>query len=315
MKACIAGLLLLAASNFAVFGQTLHTEATFESPVAIRSAILCQHGSQVAGIGDDQAIYIWTESAKAPRRILIPNTEIHDISCAGDGTVAAALSDHSVALVDPASGEIRKRIDVGGRLSVAALSPDASQLAIAMGLGPTQLVDVKSAKTIATTRTKFGSAWTAAYSPAGDLFVSADGDTMLRGYDRSGRLLYAADGGLLEGFSLSFSADGQQFAAAGADGIIRLFDSGSGKLLKEAPGVDHPIVALQMSPDGQRIAAYSIDDFSFAPIAISLWDVRSGKVTALPVDPKTCVGTGMNRSHLLLIEQDAAKRLTVASVQ
>lgn len=315
MSTRLGGLFLLAAGSLGAFGQTLHTEAKFETPVELRGAITCKHGSEIVADGKDGAIYVWTEPGKPPRRIAIPDAQVHDVDCAQDGTLAVAVSRRAMALIDGASGEVRKRIDAGAPIMALSLSPDGSRLAVATSLNPTQLFNAKSGEKIASTTTSLGAAWTTAFSPTGEVFVSADEDTTLRGYDRSGKLLYAADGGLLEPFSLTFSADGKQFAAAGADGVIRIFDAASGKLLHTAPGSGYPIFGLQMSPDGQRVAALTVDDFTFAPVSMNVWDVRSGKVTAVAIDPKTCVGAGINQSQLLLIQQDSPKTLTVTSVQ
>jgi WD40 repeat protein len=100
---------------------------------------------------------------------------------------------------------------------------------------------------------------------------------------------------------VTFSPDGELLAAAGSDGVIRIWDlqSGSARRLED-PG--HQIQGLAFSPDSKKIAA----SISFGGrAAIHLWDARSGAQLrnwdafapyALAFDPdgKNVVSDGMS---------------------
>ena len=70
-----------------------------------------------------------------------------------------------------------------------------------------------------------------------------------------------------------FSADGKRVAAGGADGFVRLYDTGSGALLqamKHGSGVSR----VMFSADGTRVISYSDQKSSLAA-----WDARTGTRT------------------------------------
>jgi WD40 repeat protein len=315
MKALAACLALFSACAAVSFGQTLHPEAKLDAPVAIHDAIVCGGGAQFFGIGEDGAIYRWTPPATKPIKFTITDGKVQTIDCAQGHTLAASIRQGKVLILDSASGEVRQSIDPAAPVQALALSPDGSLLAIATSLLPTQLFDTHSGQHIATGVTNIGATWTVAFSPTGDTFVAADEDTNLRAYNRDGKLLYAADGGLLEPFALAFSGDGKRFAAAGADGIIRVFDTASGKMAASSKKLGRPVFGLSMSPDGMEVAALTADDFELRPVTLGVWNVRSQDFKPLDVDPKSCIGAGANKSHILMVTRDGEKTLQVSSVQ
>ena len=300
----------------AAFGQSLHPEAKLDAPVPIRAAVTCKAGAEIVGVGEDGAIYAWTPPASTPRKMSVADGPVSEIDCAEGDTLAAGLRHgKKVVILDARSGEVRHRINPQAPIQYLALSPDGGLLAIATSLLPTQLWNTRTGTRIATGVTNVGAAWTTAFSPTGEMYIAADEDTNLRAYDRNGNLLYAADGGMLEPFALAFSGNGKQFAAAGADGVIRIFDSGSGKLMASSTSVGHPIFALAMSPDGQQVASFSVDDFRLDPLGLGVWDARSNDSKPLAVEAKSCVGMGASKSHVLLVTKDGEKTLQVSSLQ
>lgn len=316
MKAFAGCLALLSTCTIAAFGQTLHPEAKLDAPVPVRSAMTCEAGAQIAGVGEDGAIYAWTLPSGTPRKIVVPESKVSDIDCAGGHTLAASSRGSTkVLILDARSGEVRQRLETQAPVQGIALSPDGSLVAVATALLPAQLWDARSGKRVANGVTNIGAAWTVAFSPAGDTYVAADEDTNLRAYNREGKLLYGADGGLLEPFALSFSGDGKQFAAAGADGIIRVFDTASGKLVRSSKAVGRPIFGLTMSPDGTRVAAVTFDDFELHPVTIGVWDTGSNDFKPVDVDAKSCIGGGTDKSRILLVTKGGEKTLLVSSLQ
>jgi len=310
------GFLVLLSLCTAAFSQTLHPEAKLDAPVPMRTTVTCEAGAEIVGVGDDGSIYSWTLPSGAASKLNIGDATVSEIDCAGAHTLAASARQTSkVLILDARTGDIRQRIDAQAPVQALALSPDGSLIAIATSLLPTQLFDTHTGARIATGVTNIGAAWTVAFSPAGDRFVAADEDTKLRAYNREGKLLYAADGGLLEPLALAFSADGKQFAAGGADGIVRIFDSASGKLLASSKFLGDPVFGLVMAPDGQRVAALTLDDFALQPAEMGVWDVRSGNMKPILDDPKTCIGGGTDKSHILLVTKNGDKMLQVSSVQ
>lgn len=315
MRARARCLALVTACSLTAFGQTLHPEVKLDAPVVMHEAIVCNAGSQIFAVGEDGVIYRWNPPAAKPIRIRIADGKVRAIDCADGHTLAASIHGAKVFILDSSSGEVRQSIDPGAPVQALSLSPDGSLVAIATSLLPAQLWDTRSGTRVATGVTDIGAAWTVAFSPAGDRFVAADEDTNLRAYNREGKLLYAADGGLLEPFAVAFSGDGKQFAAGGADGVVRIFDSASGQLVASSKSAGRPLFGLVMSPDATQVAAVTFDDFELRPVSLGVWDVRSHDFKVLDVDAKSCIGAGTNKSHMLLVTKDGEKTLQVSSLQ
>jgi len=72
--------------------------------------------------------------------------------------------------------------------------------------------------------------------------------------------------------AVAFAPDGKILASGGEDGAIALWDSQTGRLLRNIKAHQHGIKTIAFSPDGQTLASGSGDN------TIKLWDVRTGKL-------------------------------------
>ena len=296
-------------------GQQLRSEAKLNTPVPIRQAITCEKGALIVGSGEDGAVYAWTLPNTSPVKMDNAGSSVRRMACAGGNSFAAGFRDGKVVVVDVASGVVRQRFEAKYAVQAISFSPEGSLVAIATNGMPTQLWGVRTGQRLAVGVTNLGASWSTAFSPKGDVFVSADEDTYIRAYDRQGKLLYSADGGLLESFAITFTADGGQFAVAGAGGTISLFDTASGKKLKSSNSGGNPVWTLTMFPDSQQIVALEVDDFRLAPAEIALWDMRAEMAKPTGINPKDVIGTGTNEGHALLLRQDGPEALSVFSLQ
>jgi WD40 repeat protein len=67
---------------------------------------------------------------------------------------------------------------------------------------------------------------------------------------------------------VSFNPDGTMLGSGADDGVVRLWDSASGRQLQAMHASDLPVFGVSFSPDGKMLACASNDN------AIHLWDIR-----------------------------------------
>jgi hypothetical protein len=72
-------------------------------------------------------------------------------------------------------------------------------------------------------------------------------------------------------FGLSFSPDGKSIATASADKFVKVFDVGSGKLIKTLSGHTHYVLGVSWRADGQVIASSGADK------TVKLWAYPGGE--------------------------------------
>jgi WD40 repeat protein len=106
--------------------------------------------------------------------------------------------------------------------------------------------------------------------------------------------------------TLALSRDARHALSAGADKVIRLWDTSSGKELCRLTGHDGAVLALALSADGSRILSGSADK------TLRLWDTRTGKELRRYTDhegPVTCVAFSRDGRHALSGSADKTLRL------
>ena len=72
-------------------------------------------------------------------------------------------------------------------------------------------------------------------------------------------------------YDLAFSPDGKALATCGYDRLIRLWDTATGKLVRDLKDHSDAVYAVAFSPDGKLLASGAADR------AVKIWDVATGK--------------------------------------
>ncbi|MDA9922965.1 hypothetical protein N9E25_06475 [Verrucomicrobiales bacterium] len=157
------------------------------------------------------------------------------------------------------------------------VSPDGKQVALAR-YRQIDVQDRESGKVVGVYHVDNGKVNAVHFSPDGKSLIAATGVTGLRGV----AFLWNLETGVEvrrfgEGthrdilFDAEFSPDGKQVATAGYDRIIRLWETASGKYLREFPSHNGAVFDLAFSPDGTVLASASADS------TCKIWHVESGR--------------------------------------
>lgn len=315
MKTNLALAVVLAVVS-SVNAQTVKPVAKLDAPDGLIFAMVCDGGDSVVALTGQNDVYAWSLPS-GTRRTLKTGLDGHidPGAMACNRKMLAVGSAHGTVVVLDAGGAQRHRIELKEEVSFLAFSADGAMLAVTTTNSPVQLWDVATGKALWKGTTDFGNSYGASIAPDGNLIIAADGDTHVRAYDRKGKFLYAADGGLLEPFDVSLSADAKTFTVAGAEGIIELHDAATGKLLKKSANSGNPIMSLAMAPQGRKVIGFELDAYRMDPAAIAYWDPDGGELKNLPLDAKTLLGIGRNDKSLLLIRQESPGKVVVESVE
>jgi WD40 repeat protein len=300
----------------AVCGQTLKPLVKLEAPRSMDSAVVCDGGGSIVGVGGGHDVYSWSLPSGARQMIKVTDGNIswHGVAC---NRKALALGFKSgTGQVFDQSGIERRRIELKDEVAAIAVSADGGLLAVATIHSPVQLWDLTNGKLLWWGSTDFGNTTAIEIVPEGNLIIAADTDTRIRAYDWNGKLVYSADSGLLEPFGLGLSADGKKFAVGGMEGAIELYDSATGKRLKESESSGNTIWGIMMAPAGTKVLALELDDgYRMDQVAIGYWDTSGRELKKLAVDPRTVIGFGRSTVQPLLVRQEASGKISVDSVE
>jgi WD40 repeat protein/serine/threonine protein kinase len=73
------------------------------------------------------------------------------------------------------------------------------------------------------------------------------------------------------GMTVAYSPDGKLLASSGTDQTVKLWDTATGKVIREWRGHEDAVNDVAFSPDGSRLASASYDR------TVMVWDVRTGQ--------------------------------------
>jgi WD40 repeat protein/tRNA A-37 threonylcarbamoyl transferase component Bud32 len=215
--------------------------------------------------------------------VLKATAEVHGVAFRPDGEqIAAACQDGTVKVLDSWTGRVVQTLpDHGAAVFGVAFGPDGRHLAVASEDRSIRLLDLATGREVFRRAGQVGDSQGLAYSVA----FSPDGRRLVAGSEVVGSevglavVWNVADGSevcRLPGHekaaeSVAFSPDGRLVATGSWAGVLRIWDAGTGQLVRAIPahGIDR-IGAVAFHPDGRTLATASYDR------TVKLWDVATG---------------------------------------
>ncbi|AKJ04541.1 WD40 repeat protein [Archangium gephyra] len=187
---------------------------------------------------------------------------------APDGRLFTGSSSGQLHVWEPASGKGRLLADGLGTLTVLAVIPRGTTLALGGQDGAVSLLDVTTGQRTALQGHE-GQITSLSASPDGRFLASGSTDRTARLWELSTREVRILRGAREQTNPILFSPDSRRLAVANAAGTVRLFsvEAETHRLLTNLRTTQ---VALRISPDGRRLATLS------ASGALRLLDAASG---------------------------------------
>jgi WD40 repeat protein len=141
------------------------------------------------------------------------------------------------------------------------------------------------------------------------LRFTADGKMLVIGNFTGMHLVNAANGKHVASYSshmtlgrtATLSANGKHLFIGGADGLLRVLDAGTGRIVREVTAHAEPIWSLSLSPDGKTLASGSNDS------TVLLWDVAELTKPRGPGEKIKITAAEMGRLWKDLGDGDAGK--------
>jgi WD40 repeat protein len=175
------------------------------------------------------------------------------------GRIAEAICSGTLRLLDARTGRLLHRGRVGRGASGLAYSPDGSTLAVAAGPG-VALIDPRTGTIVR----RLGGVVMAqtldvAFRPDGRVLAATTPAGLIVWSLPHGRARMLARTPAV-GFSLAFSPDGRRLYTGGFDGLVRVYDAGTGRELRQldpfpaANGQSGWPLVVAVSHDGRRLA-------------------------------------------------------------
>jgi WD40 repeat protein len=208
----------------------------------------------------------------------------HGLVCfSADGRRLACLTTGGIVLLEAPTLKLVRGFAAEPRAGIPhalAFSPDGKRLALWQGPG-IDLWDTGTGRRLDRPAGHTGAVGSLAFSGDGGRLASGSPDGTARVWDlTTSRLLHAFEGHAVSVNALAFSPDGRTLATGdgqppgGSDSRlahVRLFDLGTGRLVRRFSGHRHGVHGLAFSPDGKALATTGGDG------CLGLWDVGTGR--------------------------------------
>jgi WD40 repeat protein len=294
MRALIAAAFLLSCMSVAVSAPK--PIARLQLPCESRYQDLSPTGTQVAVHCKDRSLRLIDVPSGKEQHVFSVEQRVNSSAYSPDGRwFAAGFDDGMVEVISAAGGAPPKRWKAGSRrIDTLYLFPDGKTIVVGAVDQPAQVWEITDTPVQrATLPFDFGGLIASVVSHDGKVLVTAGDDTVIRWYDTvSWEKTREYRGFLLETFALTFTPDGKNVLAGGADSRITLLDAVTAERVRQLPSESGSyIVGIDILGDTQRAATVYLDGAGEKPPHQLVWDLKTANAVPIKADaPLTCGG-------------------------
>lgn len=243
---------------------------------AVSSVAISPDGARLLSGSYDNKLRLWdAASGRLLRNFDGPFVGVEAVAYSPDGTrVLSGNSnpDNTIKMLNAATGALIRTFEGhSGSVRSLTFSPDGTRVLSGSNDQTVKLWDAVTGRLL---RTVEHSNWVSsvAFSPDAARLLSGSVDGVLKVWDaRTGeplRTIKVASSATL-GMPVAFSPDGRRLLSGGWP-AIKLWDAGTGSLIRAMDGHSDLISSVIFSPDGRRVLSGSYDR------TVKLWDAATG---------------------------------------
>ena len=217
-------------------------------------------GNYLASASEDGTAKLWeVEPGKLILTLSGHSSGVVGVKFSKDGKQIITISrDKTIKIwgISPSSGsDLLNLVGHTDRVYDVAYNPDGTQIATSSFDNMIKFWDSASGKELLTTAIETPmNGGAVSYSPDGKRLIFADGNQVKMMDTKSGKLVFALPPFNALIADISYSPDGTKIAAASQDGIVRIYDSATVKILIEFNTNLGGIQQIAFSPEGNRLA-------------------------------------------------------------